>query len=88
MIKNFQSLSEQCKIPYLVHSLWQGISRPGGEGGFEVGELSHARPDILGGSAHDAEDAEQLIDLGVALEQRLLVCHLKGELLAISSDMT
>ena len=63
----------------LVHSLWQGVRRPGGEGGLEVWQLSDTGPDVLGGSAHDAEDTEQLVNLGVALEQWLLVGHLKGK---------
>ena len=63
----------------LVHSLWQGVGRPGWEGGLEVGQRGDAGPDVLGGGAHDAEDAEQLVDLGVALEQRLLVGHLEGK---------
>ena len=54
-----------------------GVAGPCGEGGLEVRELRDAGPDVLGGRAHDAEDPEQLVDLRVALEQRLLVRHLK-----------
>lgn len=43
---------------------------PLGEGGLEVGQLRHARPAALVGRAHGAEDAEQLVDLGIARKQR------------------
>ena len=65
------------EITSLIDSLRQGVVGPSGEGGLEVWELRDAGPDVLGGRAHDAEDAEELVDLGVALEQRLLVRHLQ-----------
>ena len=65
------------EVPSLIDSLRQGVGGPSGEGGLEVWELRDAGPDVLGGGTHDAEDAEELVDLGVALEQRLLVGHLQ-----------
>ena len=42
----------------------------------EVWQLSNAGPEILGGSPQHPEDPEQLVNLGVALEQRPPVDHL------------
>ena len=40
---------------------------PSWKRGFEVRKLGHPRPDFLVGRAQNAEDAEQLVDFGVAL---------------------
>ena len=44
-----------------------------------VRQTGHARPALLGGRAHDAEDAEQLVNLRVAGEQRLPRDHLRED---------
>lgn len=48
---------------------------PARESGFVVGQRGHAGPNLLSWCAEDAEHAEELIDLRVALEQRLARCH-------------
>ena len=42
----------------------------------EVWQLSHAGPELLGRGPQHPEDPEQLVNLGVALEQRPPVDHL------------
>ena len=49
---------------------------PLGEAALEIRERLDARPVSLGGSAQDAEDLEDLIDLGIAWEERLAGRHL------------
>ncbi len=41
----------------------------------EVGQVAHAGPHLLVGSAEIAEDAEQLVDFAVAREKRAAVDH-------------
>jgi hypothetical protein len=55
------------------------VEGPGGplrEGGLVVRELGDARPDLLGGGAEGPEDPEELVDLAVTGEERVLVVHL------------
>ena len=52
------------------HRVRQRLSGPLGEGGLVVGQLRHAGPCLLRGRAQRAEDAEKLVDLRVAGEQR------------------
>lgn len=40
-----------------------------------VRQRCNSRPDLLGRCSEDAEHAEELIDFGVALEERLSCCH-------------
>ena len=42
----------------------------------KVWELGYSRPELLGGGSEHSEDPEQLIYLGVSLEQRPPVDHL------------
>jgi hypothetical protein len=42
--------------------------RPSRKGGLEVRELCDAGPDVLGGRAQHAEDAEQLVNFRIALK--------------------
>mmetsp|Transcript_25471 Transcript_25471/g.78404 ORF Transcript_25471/g.78404 Transcript_25471/m.78404 type:complete len:353 (-) Transcript_25471:83-1141(-) len=51
----------------------QGV--PLGEDGFEVGEARDAGPRGLVGRAEDAEDSEQLVDFGIAREERATRSH-------------
>jgi len=53
-----------------------GLCLPLGEGLLELGELLDARPHAVVGSALAPEDLEDLVDLAVALEERLPVSHL------------
>ena len=52
---------------------------PLGEHRLVVWQAGHARPALLGGRPHDAEDAEQLVNLRVAGEQRLPRDHLRKD---------
>ena len=50
------------------HHLVQGARLPRGEGGLEVRQLGHARPDVVGGRAEVPEDLVDGVDLRVARE--------------------
>ena len=52
---------------------------PLGETALEIGERGHAGPVCFGRSAEDAEDLEDLVNFGVAWEQRLAGGHLSED---------
>ena len=52
-------------VEELLHVLAEAVGGPAGEGGLVVRQRGHARPDLLGGRPQDAEDPEELVDLGV-----------------------
>jgi len=59
-----------------LHNVSKPLWLPHGEGLLEVGKGGHARPDLLVRRSKHAEDAEQLINLTISREERILRQHL------------
>uniref|UniRef100_A0A147BDZ8 Putative secreted protein n=1 Tax=Ixodes ricinus TaxID=34613 RepID=A0A147BDZ8_IXORI len=66
-------------IIHILQQTAQDVLRPVGEGGLVIWQLGHTWPRVLGRSAQRPEDAEELVNLRVAVEERPLVDHLNED---------
>lgn len=58
-----------------AHDVRQALGRPHWERFLEVWQRGDARPHLLRGSAQNAENSEQLVDLAISREQRVARQH-------------